>query len=1269
MQTDTTDQTGRAKHSRASSRAPGLAPAAHFGREYQRSLAAAFGGLMALAFALAVLSGCGGNSTAIGVNVSSASQPNLGTSPQSPVKVQEGGTETFTANVTGGSTTTVYWQICLPEPVTNPPKQPATCTPIPGVTTSNSSSSLSGYGLITPNGVYTAPTSLPQSNPFEIVATSTVQATAFGVNYVTIDSGIRVQMIPTGATIGTNETYAVIANVTGTSNTAVTWSVSSMAGGSATDGTIAPGGALCASQSLTPGENCATYTAPSSTVQATVTATSSADPSQSGSLTINVSTGSDPVIASLEPNTAQQGSVQQDIYLAGSDFLSTSQIVANGSPVPTTWLSSTLMRAAIPASLFTASGAIAIAVDRQNGDTSSCTAPAGCAVTVSPMRPSLVASSPDSVIATPAGFGINLTGGYFTQGATAATFDGFPGTGSGTPAPATFSNSRQMTADIPAGALSTPGLYPLVLQNTNLAGAVPSTSATNVAVTPAAGTLVTSPVATLGVGATPSAIAVDETDGLAVVANTGANSVSVINLATNAVVQTVAVGKAPSSVAVDDALPHPVAVVVNSGDGTLSAIDLVSDQLTGTVSLPALPPPQPNEQAPVYYAVGINPVTHRGLVAAASTNVFISFDLSTGTPVPALGASGFALLGGSNTSYGTGPAPQIAVDPRLNWAVVTAGGGGLSIVNFVDLGNNSTTGVDPGLAASVIGELSLAGQAQGIGINPETHQVLLTTPALGNFTTFSLLDQSVSTIPFTNQNVTVDEPGYVAAAASALPNIGVAVNTNGNDAAILDLQNHLVIEKVAVGHMPAAVAVDPVTNEALVANQGDGTVSVLSLGTVRSSASLGSSEAPQITLSSPEITDTSTSPLTLTVNGGGFASGAQVYLDGTAVPSAINSSARQITATVPASMLSSARRYSVYVQNPGQTVISNIEDLTVVQAIPVGAQPFGVALDRDCDVAAVTNAGDNTVSIIALTANSAPTGKTCVSASSVGTVGPPVPVGNTPEGIAIDPVLGLAVIANSGSLDASVVDLTGTNPPAPVSLACNSCSNITGVGMNLDSGIAYVTATTSSTLTGTVTGTLNGIKLPDTGLPSGATGSASISGLDAVPQAVAVDDDQNYLGVAVGGQTSIPSTSVVDLYNVNQGPPVTRALGFNLPTGIIFDPLNQVFVAANSLQNSVGFVDPLSGTATFAQVGMNPTALDYNDQTSTLVTANNASKTMSILEYVCPPGIGPNCSAPQVRDILGIGGSPQFSVAIDPRLNLAVLTDEANNRVLLVPLP
>jgi hypothetical protein len=55
----------------------------------------------------------------------------------------------------------------------------------------------------------------------------------------------------------------------------------------------------------------------------------------------------------------------------------------------------------------------------------------------------------------------------------------------------------------------------------------------------------------------------------------------------------------------------------------------------------------------------------------------------------------------------------------------------------------------------------------------------------------------------------------------------------------------------------------------------------------------------------------------------------------------------------------------------------------------------------------------------------------------------------------------------------------------------------------------------------------------------------------------------------------------------------------------------------------------------------------------------------------------PACTAPQVRDAIGLVGSQISPTAplgpktidIDPLLNVAVMVDSANNRVLLIPLP
>jgi hypothetical protein len=189
-------------------------------------------------------------------------------------------------------------------------------------------------------------------------------------------------------------------------------------------------------------------------------------------------------------------------------------------------------------------------------------------------------------------------------------------------------------------------------------------------------------------------------------------------------------------------------------------------------------------------------------------------------------------------------------------------------------------------------------------------------------------------------------------------------------------------------------------------------------------------------------------------------------------------------------------------------------------------------------------------------------------------------------------------------------------------------------------------------------------------------------GVDPFPTAVAIDPLINAQSPGIGltaVTTASQSSSMEFVSTPTGGITGGRLTGLQVPTDVIFDPVNQDFLAADSLQNQIVIVDPVTFVLNTVNVGINPTSLDYNFQASTLVTANKASQTMSVVEYVCPPpatGLPATCPGVQVRAVLGVGGSqspatapiaPQ-AIAVDPRFNFAVTVDPDNNRVLEVPL-
>ena len=238
--------------------------------------------MLAVLLLAGMAAACGGNSTAVGVVVTAP-----GVTTGATATVITNGTLQFAATVTGASATAVYWRIC--KPAATPTMQPTNCTAIPGVTPVGTTS-LTGYGTITQTGLYTAPPAPPDPNTFVVMAISTVSPdindttgnvnTEFGIINMEIDSGVRVQVFPTSATIGAGQTIPFTANVTGTAVQTVNWSVNGVAGGEVQTGFITTGGV---------------YTAPSSgTSAATITATATADTSKSGTANVTISTTADP---------------------------------------------------------------------------------------------------------------------------------------------------------------------------------------------------------------------------------------------------------------------------------------------------------------------------------------------------------------------------------------------------------------------------------------------------------------------------------------------------------------------------------------------------------------------------------------------------------------------------------------------------------------------------------------------------------------------------------------------------------------------------------------------------------------------------------------------------------------------------------------------------------------------------------------------------------------------------------------------------------------
>ncbi|HZR83257.1 MAG TPA: hypothetical protein VFD92_19340 [Candidatus Binatia bacterium] len=186
-----------------------------------------------------------------------------------------------------------------------------------------------------------------------------------------------------------------------------------------------------------------------------------------------------------------------------------------------------------------------------------------------------------------------------------------------------------------------------------------------------------------------------------------------------------------------------------------------------------------------------------------------------------------------------------------------------------------------------------------------------------------------------------------------------------------------------------------------------------------------------------------------------------------------------------------------------------------VASVPVGDQPFGVAVNHSATHVWVTNRGANTVSVID---------------AFDYTVVATIPVGATPTGIALDPEGTRAYVANFGDGTVSVIDTALSAVVATVPLCAGSCGPF-GVAVNPTGTKAYVTAQSSNqvkvidTATNSVSATI-AVHAKPTGIAVNPLGTRAF----AVPDGVTSD----YLTVI---DTS--SDSVIPVLVGTRGPGVS----------------------------------------------------------------------------------------------------------------------------------
>jgi len=235
-------------------------------------------------------------------------------------------------------------------------------------------------------------------------------------------------------------------------------------------GGTAPYTCTVTSGALPPGvtlSNCSLSGTPTAvgTFNVTVQVTDSSSPplsvTQAFTLTVN---NPAPTITSLSPSSATAGGVAFTLTVNGNGFLTASVVQWNGSARTTTFVSSTQVTAAIPASDIAAAGTANVTVSNPapGGGTSSATT-----FTINNLVPTLASLNPSSATAGSAGFTLTVNGSNF-MATSVVQWNGAART-------TTFVSSAQLTAAIPASDIAAAGTASVTVFNPAPGGGTSST--------------------------------------------------------------------------------------------------------------------------------------------------------------------------------------------------------------------------------------------------------------------------------------------------------------------------------------------------------------------------------------------------------------------------------------------------------------------------------------------------------------------------------------------------------------------------------------------------------------------------------------------------------------------------------------------------------------------------------------------------------------------------------------------------------------------------
>ena len=981
-----------------------------------------------------------------------------------------------------------------------------------------------------------------------------------------------------------------------------------------------------------------------------------------------------PVVLSLNPSQVLSGSGAFTMNITGTNFTPTAAAFWSTTRLPTTYVSSTQLTAAVPASYITTYvGTINLSVSTTGG------ASPAVPFSVNPPTPTITALSPSTALAFGNAFTLAISGTNFTSTSTLLW--------NGSALPFTYKNTTLLTATVPPALIAAVGTASITVTN------VTGTS-------PAANFTINQPPPTVS-SLSPSTTVAGGSDLLLTINGSNFDATSVASFGSTALVTTVL---STTQLAVT----LPAALTANYGSGAISVSTDGGSSNGATFTILPQPPTilslNPSLVLTGSGAFTLN-ITGTNFTPASitlwnstklTTTYLSSTQLTAAVPASLITTAGTPNITVSTTG-GLSPAAPLIVNPpaptltRLTPATALAGGNGFTLTI---IGTNFTSTSVVSFGASQLASTTISATQ----ITATVPAALIASVGVAGITVTNVTGSSPAVNFSINQpppTLASISPTSTIAGGSDLP---VAISGSNFDAASVAyfgqtaLATTLVNSTQLTATLPAALTANPGTSNISVGTDG-GVTGGLAFTVIP--------QPPTITGLSPSIAIAGNPTFTLTITGTNFVPAATVLWNTTNLATTYLSST-QLTASVPASLFTAVGTAGITVSttggvspaatitvNPPAPSINNLKPSTVIAGggdlpltlsganftstttVSFGGTPLSATYVSATQMTATVPAA-LTASVAAVTVTA--TNVTGTSSAMNFNINPPPPTITslsptfTAAGGAAFTVTitGTNFTSSSTSLwnttalattyvsptqvtvavPASLITTAGTatiivsnasgsatgvpfivNPPAP---AISSLSPATALAF----GNAFTLTINGSNFTSSSTLTWNGGALP-------FNYKSAIQGTVAIPAALI-----SSVGTAAVAITNVTGTSPAATFTIKQPPPTSSSLspastvagGSDLPltiNGANFDAVSVAYCGSTPLATT--FVSTTQLTATL------PAALTANYGTSSITVGTDGGVSSGLTFTILP-------QPPTITSLSStstISGSPAFTLTIN----------------------